>query len=56
MAKQQAFGEHAQKLKATHRKMAKVIITSKNARGQFAYKEAMVDQDTVTDFIKQYKS
>ena len=56
MAKKQAFGEQAQQMKAAHRKMAKVIIASKNARGKFAYKEAMVDQDEARNFIQKFKS
>jgi hypothetical protein len=56
MAKKQAFGEQAHQLKASHRKMAKVIIATKNDRGKFAYKEAMVDQEDAQDFIKRNKS
>jgi hypothetical protein len=56
MAKKQAFGADAQSLKAAHRKMAKVIIATKNERGKFAYKEAMVDQDQAKDFIQKNKS
>ncbi len=56
MAKKQAFGEDAQALKASQRKMAKVIISTKNARGKFAFRETMVDQDTVKDFIQKNKA
>ncbi len=56
MAKKQAFGEQAQHLKAAHRKMAKVVIATKNSRGKFAYKEAMIGQDDAMDFIKKHKS
>lgn len=56
MAKKQAFGEEAQQLKAAHRKMAKVIISTKTGRGKFAYKEAMVEQNDVKDFIQKNKS
>ncbi|MEX1062211.1 MAG: DUF4295 family protein [Balneolaceae bacterium] len=56
MAKKQAFGEQAQQLKAAHRKMAKVIIATKNRRGKFAYKEAIVDQDDAQEFIQKNKS
>lgn len=55
MAKKQAFGEDAQRLKNTHRKMAKVIISTKSTRGKFAFKEAMVDQDSVRDYINDNK-
>ncbi|MEX0649092.1 MAG: DUF4295 family protein [Balneolaceae bacterium] len=56
MAKKQAFGDEAQALKASHRKMAKVIISTKNARGKFAFKETMMDQEGVKDFIQKNKS
>ncbi len=56
MAKQQAFGEQAKKIKAAQRKMAKVIIATKNERGKFAYKETMVDQEDAREFIKKQKS
>ncbi|MEX2600777.1 MAG: DUF4295 domain-containing protein [Balneolaceae bacterium] len=56
MAKRQAFGEAAQQMKASHRKMAKVIISTTTARGKFGYKEAMIDQESVQEFIKKNKS
>lgn len=56
MAKKQAFGEQAQQLKASHRKMAKVIISTKTGRGKFAYKTAMVDDDKAMEFINKNKS
>lgn len=56
MAKKQKFGEAALKNKGTHRKMAKVIISTKTERNNFAFKEAMVDQDSVQEYIKENKS
>ncbi|PKD42697.1 DUF4295 family protein [Rhodohalobacter barkolensis] len=56
MAKKQAFGEEAQALKQAQRKMAKVIISTKNARGKYAFRETMMDQDSVSDFLKKNKS
>lgn len=56
MAKKQKFGEEALKNKGTHRRMAKVIISTKTTRNKYAFKEAMVDQDSVRDFIKENKS
>lgn len=53
MAKKQVFGEEARKKKGTHRKMAKVIISTKSTHGKFAFRETMVDQDSVNDFIKE---
>lgn len=56
MAKKQVFGDEAKSLKSAHRKMAKVIISTKNPRGQYSYKETMIDQDSVTDFIQKNKA
>lgn len=53
MAKKQAFGEEAAQRKGTHRRMAKVIISTKTTRNKYAFKEAMVDQDSVQEFIKE---
>ena len=56
MAKKQVFGEEAKSLRESQRKMAKVIIATKNERGKYAYKETMMDQDKVSDFISKNKS
>ncbi|MDR9417627.1 DUF4295 family protein [Gracilimonas sp.] len=56
MAKKQAFGQEALQAKAAHRKMAKVIISTKNDKGKYAYKEVMMDQDDVKEYIQQNKS
>jgi hypothetical protein len=56
MAKKQVFGEDAQKRKGSHRKMAKVIISTKLGNNKFAYKESMIDQDKVKEFINENKS
>jgi hypothetical protein len=56
MAKRQAFGEEAQALKQSQRKMAKVIISTKNERGKYAFRETMMDQDDVKEFISKNKS
>ncbi|MFP8489863.1 DUF4295 family protein [Gracilimonas sp. Q87] len=56
MAKKQAFGQDALSAKAAHRKMAKVIMATKNDKGKYAYKEVMMDQDNVQEYIKQNKS
>jgi len=55
MAKKQVFGEEAKSLRFAHRRMAKVIISKKNDSGKFSYKETMIDQESVTDFIKNNK-
>ncbi|MCC5941578.1 MAG: DUF4295 family protein [Balneolaceae bacterium] len=56
MAKKQVFGEDAKSLKGSHKRMAKVIISTKNERGKFSYRETMVEQDKVTDFIQKNKA
>ncbi|MDZ7717782.1 MAG: DUF4295 family protein [Balneolaceae bacterium] len=56
MAKRQIFGEEAKSLKQTHRKMAKVIISTKNERGKYAFKETIIDQENVSDYIQKNKS
>jgi hypothetical protein len=55
MAKRQAFGEEAQAMKQAQRKMAKVIISTKNERGKYSYKETMMDQDSVSEYIQRNK-
>ena len=55
MAKKQAFGDEAQALKEAQRKMAKVIIAKKNERGKYAYKEVMMDQENVKEYIQNSK-
>lgn len=55
MAKKQVFGEDAKSLKDSHRKMARVIISSKNDRGKYAFRERMVDQADVNNFIQNNK-
>ena len=56
MAKKQVFGEEAKSLKSRHRKMAKVIISTKNERGKYAFKETIIDQEDVSEYIKNNKS
>ncbi len=56
MAKKQIFGEEAKSLKDTHRKMAKVIISTKNERGKYAFKESMIDQEKVSEYIQKNRS
>jgi hypothetical protein len=56
MAKKQTFGQDAIHAKAAHRKMAKVIVSTKNNKGKYAYKEVMMDQDSVQDFIQKNKA
>ena len=56
MAKKQSFGSDALQAKAAHRRMAKVVISTKNANGKYSYKEAVIDQDNVKDFIQNNKA
>lgn len=56
MAKKQSFGEDVLRAKASQRRMAKVVISTKNESGKYSYKEVMVEQDNVKDFIQQNKN
>lgn len=56
MAKKQVFGSEALQAKASARRMAKVVISTKNDKGKFAYREVMVDQDNVKEFIQNNKA
>ena len=56
MAKKQVFGADALQAKMAARRMAKVVISTKNESGKYSYREAMVDQDNVKDFIQQNKA
>lgn len=55
MAKKQTFGTEAREQKAAHRRMAKVIVATKTANNKYGYKEAIIEQDKVQDFIKANK-
>lgn len=55
MAKKQTFGTEALEQKAAHRRMAKVIVATKTANNKYAYKEAIIEQDEVQNFIKDNK-
>lgn len=56
MAKKQVFGEEVFAQKAAQRKMAKVIVSKKTAKGKVAFHESTVDQDQVKEFISRNKS
>lgn len=56
MAKKQTFGEEALQQKAAHRRMAKVIISAKTEKNNYAFREAIIEQDSVQDYIKENKS
>ncbi len=55
MAKKQTFGTDGGEKKSGNRRMAKVIVAQKTKSNNYAYKEAIVDQDEVQDFIKENK-
>lgn len=55
MAKKQTFGADALQKKSEHRRMAKVIISTKSTRNKYAFKESMVEQDDVQNFISKNK-
>jgi hypothetical protein len=54
MAKKQTFGS-ASSGKDADRRMAKVIVAKKTANNKYGYKEAIIEQDEVQDFIKANK-
>ncbi|MDG5766988.1 DUF4295 domain-containing protein [Balneolales bacterium ANBcel1] len=56
MAKKQVFGEEVLAAKAAQRKMAKVILSKKSAKGKVSFSETTIDQDNVKDFISRNKS
>ncbi len=56
MAKKQVFGSEALAARASARKMAKVVIATKNENGKYSYPESMIDQESVKDFIQKNKS
>lgn len=56
MAKKQVFGADALQAKMSAKRMAKVIISTKNASGKYSYREAMVEQHNVKDFIAKNKA
>lgn len=55
MAKKQTYGDEALKAKMGQRKMAKVIISQKRHNGSVGYKESVVDQEEVKNFISNHK-
>lgn len=56
MAKKQVFGSEALQARASQRRMAKVVISTKNASGKYSYQETMVAQDNVKEFIQKNKA
>jgi len=56
MAKKQVFGSQALQQKASARKMAKVVVSTKNENGKYSYREVMIDQDNVSEFLSKNKS
>ncbi|HLR25241.1 MAG TPA: hypothetical protein VK112_05195 [Fodinibius sp.] len=55
MAKKQTFGTDGPAGNTDNRHMAKVIVAQKTSNNKFGYKEAIVDQDDVQNFIKENK-
>lgn len=54
MAKKQTFGTSGPG-KDADRRMAKVIVAKKTANNKYGYKEAIIEQNEVQDFIKANK-
>jgi hypothetical protein len=55
MAKKQTFGSQGEEKKAGNRRMAKVIVAQKRDNNKYGYKEAIIDEDDVQDFIQENK-
>jgi hypothetical protein len=55
MAKKKTFGTEGDSGSNTDRRMAKVIVATKTSNNKYGYKEAIIDQDNVQDFIKENK-
>ncbi len=55
MAKKQTFGEKVLATKASHRKMARVILSKKSSKGKVSFHESTMEQDQVKDFIASQK-
>lgn len=56
MAKKQSFGTDAAAAKASKKRMAKVVVSTKTESGSYAFGEHMVEQDLVNDYIKAKKA
>ena len=56
MAKKQVFGSEALQQIASARKMAEVVVSTKNDSGKYSYKEVMIDQENVAEFLSKNKS
>lgn len=56
MAKNKTFGTDDQASEGGQKRRAKVIVATKTANNKYGYKEAMVDQDDVQDFIKENRA
>jgi hypothetical protein len=54
MAKKKTFGTEEQQ-SSGDRRMAKVIVAQKTANNKYGYKEAIIDQDEVQNFIQENK-
>ncbi|HYW34607.1 MAG TPA: DUF4295 domain-containing protein [Balneolaceae bacterium] len=55
MAKKKSFGKNPQQEDANS-PMAKVIISTKLGNNKYAFKESMVKQDNVKEYINENKS
>lgn len=54
MAKKKSFGTNKEQ-KSGDRRMAKVIVAQKTANNKYGYKEAIIDEEDVRDFINKNK-
>lgn len=56
MSKKKTFGTKGDEVKDTsNRRMAKVIVATKTTNDKYGYKEAIIDEENVQDFIAENK-
>lgn len=55
MAKKKTFGTEEGSDNNSDRRMAKVIVATETGNNKFGYKEAIIDEDDVQDFINENK-
>lgn len=55
MAKNKTFGTKGEAKSTGDRRMAKVVVATPTSDEKYGYKEAIIDEEDVQDFIKKNK-
>lgn len=55
MAKKKTFGTEGGSDSSSDKHMAKVIVATETGNNKYGYKEAIIEEDEVQDFIKENK-